>query len=88
MPKEIELESGKTIILKSFSMEGLNGVKCLVQFKELGIERAFTFDVQRYLQWRNDTGGTIKQWVKEILLPIYDSMKRVKQVKEFLEKIE
>jgi hypothetical protein len=83
----LTLETNKTVELSDFQISGSNTVSLTIKLVELDIQIPnFGYDFSGYSQWKkNNQTKTWRDYVKSVLLSIYNSYALSKQVKDMLD---
>jgi hypothetical protein len=82
----LQLDVGKTVVLMGFNVSGSNTVCFKVKFVEFEHTIPYCFDFSGYPAWKaaNPT-LTWRDYVKRVLLDLYDSFLLAKQLKDMLD---
>ncbi len=82
----LQLDAGKTVELMGFNIGGSNTVCFAVKFVEFDFMVPYCFDFSGYPAWKaTNPTLTWRDYVKQVLLELYDSFLLAKQVKNLLD---
>ncbi len=82
----LQLDVGKTVELSGFNVSGSNAVCFTVNFIEFDQKVPYCFDFSGYPAWKAANPAlTWRDYVRRVLLDLYDSFLLAKQVKDMLD---
>jgi len=82
----LQLDVDKTVELSDFNVSGSNTVSMTITLVELNIPVPYFLDFIGYLEWTKvNPKGTWRDFVKPMLLSLYDSFALAKRMKDQME---